>query len=64
MDNLFPDYITLDERAKDGEVRLVSNPESGDIAAAYWTGSMWAYDQPTMVEQLDFEPTHYRVAGR
>jgi hypothetical protein len=56
----FNGFVEIDDGARDGQPHLVGEPASGEVAAAYWTGSMWAYDIPTMVQQLDFEPTHYR----
>ena len=54
-------YIPLDDAARSGQIIVVSNPETGDLAQAFWTGEMWAYGPATpTVEQLHFEPTHYR----
>jgi len=48
-------FIPIDADAKHGNSQLV---KCGDtLAAAWWTGDMWAYRGTR--EQLDFEPTHY-----
>jgi hypothetical protein len=50
-------YVPIDADAKHGNTQLVKLGDT--IAAAWWTGGMWAYRGGH--EQLDFEPTHYAV---
>lgn len=61
--NAFAGFELIDGHAKSGASFLVGNPETGDLATAYWHHDLWAlYCGPKYdtVEQLDFEPTHYR----
>jgi hypothetical protein len=59
--DFFDGYRPLDEAAKDGEPQRLANLARGDIGAGYWTGDMWALCRPdSTVEQLPFEPTHYK----
>lgn len=32
-----------------------------NYARAFWTGGMWAYWDGETVQQIEFEPTHYRL---
>lgn len=59
MTDFFDAHVALDASAKDGEPKVVSNPKTGDVAQAQWTGDMWALNVPDATVQLDFEPTHY-----
>lgn len=56
-----PDMVPIDAAARDGSCCLVN---AGDeYAAAYWTGSIWAYQrvgEDQAVEQIDFDPTRYK----
>lgn len=67
MTDHFANFVLLDGRARSGASFLVGNPETGDLADAWWTGDLWALycgaDYDT-VQQLDFEPTHYRIRER
>jgi hypothetical protein len=51
------EYRPIDDNAKHGNAQLVKLGDT--IAAAWWTGTMWAYRGTN--HQLDFEPTHYAV---
>ena len=51
------EFIPIVDAARAAKACLVRKGDT--VAAAYWTGDMWAYNIPTGVHQLDFEPTHY-----
>jgi hypothetical protein len=55
-------WLLIDDTAKCGASFVVSNPDTGDTAAAYWHHDMWALYLPfsDATIQLEFEPTHYR----
>ena len=56
------DLLPIDAHAKSGASFFVADRD-GNIGQAWWTGDMWAlYCGPDYdtVQQLDFEPTHYR----
>jgi hypothetical protein len=46
----------IESAPKDG-TRIVVFDNTGAVAAACWTGDMWAY--PDTVEQIDLEPTKW-----
>ncbi|WP_439538717.1 hypothetical protein [Sphingomonas sp.] len=47
----------ISEAVRDGTRVFVTNGNT--VARAKWTGSMWAYDTPGVVMQIDFKPTHW-----
>lgn len=60
----------IDTAPTDGKIILIGD-KAGNIAKAFWTGEpsggMWAYPTPeghTLVEQVDFEPTHWSLDAR
>lgn len=62
-DDIYEGFEPINERAKNGASFVVANKRTGDFAKAFWAGDMWAlYCGPDYetVEQLSFEPTHFR----
>jgi hypothetical protein len=55
------EWRPIEEAPRDGRSMQLAD-ETGMRAAAYWTGTMWAYAVADLgyVEQVEFEPTRFR----
>ena len=63
--DVWADFKPIDRGSKSGMSIIAGNPETGDQARAYWHFDMWAYylgPDSDLIQQIDFEPTHYRAA--
>lgn len=51
-------FVPIDDGARDGQRQLIRR--GANYAVASWAGDMWAFpDNGGVIEQVDFEPTHY-----